>query len=193
MFEPKPFLVEFSGTPEAGKTTAIRNVAKILESRGYKVIIQRESAEILPEEIPKGSFDANMWMHFMTQAELMKVMYSKADIILSDRGVMDTSCFAYKFFRENACTKEQYEQFLKMVLSDLFPNLFIAFIVSPKEAIRRRGGEGRIVNEKYVRNYNNIFIEYYNNVCIPKMLFTTDHIDAENLAKMIAKILVEKL
>ena len=33
----KPFMVEFSGTPEAGKTTTIKTVANMLKAKGYKV------------------------------------------------------------------------------------------------------------------------------------------------------------
>ncbi len=46
----KPFMVEFSGTPEAGKTSTISAVADILRSANYKVITLRESAESLPCE-----------------------------------------------------------------------------------------------------------------------------------------------
>lgn len=49
----KPFMVEFSGTPEAGKTTAIRVVANMLEEVGCTTLILNESAEKLPKEIPK--------------------------------------------------------------------------------------------------------------------------------------------
>lgn len=62
----KPFMVEFSGTPEAGKTTAIRVVANMLEEVGCTTLILNESAEKLPKEIPKGIFDANLWMHYIT-------------------------------------------------------------------------------------------------------------------------------
>lgn len=41
----KPFMVEFSGTPEAGKTTAIRVVANMLEEVGCTTLILNESAE----------------------------------------------------------------------------------------------------------------------------------------------------
>ena len=65
----KPFMVEFSGTPEAGKTTTIRTVANMLRAKEYTVEVLTESAEILPNEITKGSWDANLWMHYHTQAE----------------------------------------------------------------------------------------------------------------------------
>lgn len=38
----KPFMVEFTGTPEAGKTTSINNVANKLTGRGYKVSVLQE-------------------------------------------------------------------------------------------------------------------------------------------------------
>ena len=38
----KPFMVEFSGTPEAGKTTAINAVVNMLERDGYKTIEELE-------------------------------------------------------------------------------------------------------------------------------------------------------
>ena len=41
----RPFMVEFSGTPEAGKTTSILTVSKMLENAGYTTEILRESAE----------------------------------------------------------------------------------------------------------------------------------------------------
>ena len=66
MLMSRPFMVEFSGTPEAGKTTTINAVADMLRKNDYKTIILKESAESLPSEIPKGTFDANMWMHFIT-------------------------------------------------------------------------------------------------------------------------------
>ena len=44
----KPFMVEFTGTPEAGKTTTIKNVANKLTNMGYRVSILQESAEKLP-------------------------------------------------------------------------------------------------------------------------------------------------
>ena len=47
----KPFMVEFSGTPEAGKSTAIALLVKMLEDKGYRTMILKESAEVLPNEL----------------------------------------------------------------------------------------------------------------------------------------------
>ena len=107
----RPFMVEFSGTPEAGKTTTINRVANILRNENYKVIILRESAESLPNDIPKGTFYANMWMHFITQAGLLRAIHSDADIALIDRGIVDSEFYGQKFLKEGGCSQEEYEEF----------------------------------------------------------------------------------
>lgn len=40
----RPFIVEFLGTPEAGKTTSVKMLRRSLEEKGYKVGLVRESA-----------------------------------------------------------------------------------------------------------------------------------------------------
>jgi hypothetical protein len=147
----KPFMVEFSGTPEAGKTTAINAVVNMLERDGYKTIILEESAGKLPVEIPKGIFDANLWMHYITQAGILKACYTTADVVLIDRGIIDSQFYAWKFYQEK--------------------------MVSPKLAVTRRGGEGRIVNEGYIEKYNKFFIEYFDRIQLTKGLIRTDKIN----------------
>lgn len=99
----KPFMVEFSGTPEAGKTTAINAVVNMLERDGYKTIILEESAGKLPVEIPKGIFDANLWMHYITQAGILKACYTTADVVLIDRGIIDANFMLGNFIKKKWC------------------------------------------------------------------------------------------
>ena len=81
----KPFMVEFTGTPEAGKTTSIECSCETLRSQGYQVSVSKESAESLPEDIPKGTPYANLWMHYRTQSSILKAQFSESDIVLIDR------------------------------------------------------------------------------------------------------------
>ena len=101
----KPFMVEFSGTPEAGKTTTINTVANIMRNANYRVIVLRESAESLPDEIAKGTFQANMWMHFITQAGLLKAVHADADIALIDRGIVDSEFYVKNSFQKVAVVR----------------------------------------------------------------------------------------
>lgn len=193
MLMSRPFMVEFSGTPEAGKTTTINAVADMLRENDYKTIILKESAESLPPEIPKGTFDANMWMHFITQSGLISALYSKADIVLIDRGIIDSEFYGQKFLNDGLCTKAKYDEFQKMFLQHLKPNLFIALMVTPEESVKRRGGEGRLVNKEYIRNYNEAYLKFFETIIVNKHLIMTDNIELYEVCKTVLNIILKNL
>ncbi len=186
----KPFMVEFSGTPEAGKTTTINTVANIMRNANYRVIVLRESAESLPDEIAKGTFQANMWMHFITQAGLLKAVHADADIALIDRGIVDSEFYGQKFLLEGGCSKDEYEEFERTFLQCLKPDLFITLMVTPEEAIKRRGGEGRLVNREYVRKYNEAYLKYFRTVQYPKELINTEMKEPSEVSKQVSNIIL---
>ena len=186
----KPFMVEFSGTPEAGKTTTINTVANIMRNANYRVIVLRESAESLPDEIAKGTFQANMWMHFITQAGLLKAVHADADIALIDRGIVDSEFYGQKFLLEGGCSKDEYEEFERTFLQCLKPDLFITLMVTPEEAIKRRGGEGRLVNREYVRKYNEAYLKYFRKVQYPKELINTEMKEPSKVSKQVSDIIL---
>lgn len=185
----RPFMVEFSGTPEAGKSTAIASVAKMLETAGYKVMILKESAESLPEEFQKGTFEANLWMHFITQAGILKARNSNADIVLIDRGIIDSEFFAWKFLKEGKCSAEQFSEFQRTCLKGISPDLFLGFSVSPDTSIKRRGGEGRLVNKEYVKSYNRFFMDFFATIDVRKKMIYTDEIDISEMNNLIFSII----
>ena len=79
----KPVLVEFTGTPEAGKTTTISSVYKQLIAMGYNVRIYPESAEITPSYIPKGSNDFKLWIDADTFKHIIEAKYlTNYDIVI---------------------------------------------------------------------------------------------------------------
>lgn len=147
----------------------------------------------MPDEIPKGTFDANMWMHLTTQAEILRAFYSKTDIVLIDRGLIDSGFYGWKYLEERVCTKGQYCQFEKMFLSSLKPDLFIAMMVTPEESIKRRGGEGKLVNLKYIQEYNKLYINFYNKIDVPKELVVTNKLLPEEVSKVVLNIILKKL
>lgn len=189
----RPFMVEFTGTPEAGKTTAIKNVANKLITAGYKVVTLQESAEKLPSEIPKGSWNANLWMHLQTTAEILRASYVDADIILLDRGLIDSDFYGKKFLWENEIKEKQYRQFKKQFIDELFPDFLVACIVSPETAIKRRGGAGRLVNERYIRRYNELFRRYYDEIVCRKAVIDTGSLSVYEMNDQIFKIIMENI
>ena len=171
----KPFMVEFSGTPEAGKSTAIALVVKMLEDKGYRTMILKESAEVLPNELEKGTFEGNLWMHLITQA----------DIVLIDRGIVDSKFYAWKYFKEKKCSAEQFNEFQRTCLNRMTPDLFLGIFVSPETAIKRRGGEGRLVTRKYLEDYNRLFMEFWVTIPTKKKTIKSDELAALELSNII--------
>ncbi len=189
----RPFMVEFAGTPEAGKTTSIRNVANKLLNEGYTVAILEESAEKLPEEIPKGTWDANLWMHYQTQAGILRAAYLKVDLVLIDRGLIDSNFYGKKFLWENVASEEQYQNFRKKFMDELLPDFLMALVVQPQIAIQRRGGAGRLVNEEYIKAYNRLFMKYYDEIECPKALIDTARFDVYQMNEIIFQTIRSRL
>ena len=189
----KPFMVEFTGTPEAGKTTSIKNVANKLLNEGYTVAILEESAESLPKEIPKGTWDANLWMHYQTQAGILKSTHLKVDLVLIDRGLIDSNFYGKKFLWEKVASEKQYQNFRKQFMYELLPDLLIALVVQPQIAIQRRGGPGRLVNEEYIKAYNKLFMKYYEEIECPKVLIDTASLDVYQMNETIFQTIRSRL
>ncbi len=184
----QPFMLEFSGTPEAGKSTAILSVSNMLKTIGYKTMILKESAESLPDEFKKGTFEANLWMHFITQAGILKAQHSLVDIVL-----IDSKFYAWKFLKEEKCSVEQFNEFQRTCLKKINPDLFLGLLVSPKTSIKRRGGEGRLVNEQYVKEYNKFFINFFETIEVNKKLIKTDNISIVDMNNMIYSTILNEL
>lgn len=177
----RPYFVEVLGTPEAGKTTAIKGVISSLSGKGYTVQYIREAAEIVPEQLKKGSGEAHIWMSFNVAQNIMTAKFSNADIVLIDRGIQDIIFWNDFHYKIGNLTQEQFNASNAFFKSfDLMPQLTIALTTEVEEAIHRRGGEGRIVTKAFLKQYNQAFCEFCNEV-IPDtiMLDTTNMTPSE--------------
>lgn len=191
----KPFIVEFTGTPEAGKTTCINNVLEIFQENGIKTEYIQESAELLPSHIQKKTFEASFWMCNNTiEAIKTRLEINNSDIIFIDRGLCDASFYSYLY--GNNFSSHELKKYNELVNDNLAlsPNLLMVFTVDPKIAIHRRGGEGRIVTKDYVENYNMQLINYFKNHSNPKSTFVdTTTLKEEEVALNTLSIIQSKL
>lgn len=191
----RPYIVEFTGTPEAGKTTSILKTISILQSRGYNVGYVRESAEIAPNCIPKGSWHSNIWMRCITIAKTLEMAYStQYDIVICDRGPLDGLFFGYKYLAEGSCTAEEVNHYMSFIdQSRIQPDTLIALYTTPEEAIKRRGGEGRIVTKKWVDEYNSLLIPFYNELKVNKSWIDTTGKSREQVKDILVDLIESKL
>lgn len=159
-----PFMVEFTGTPEAGKTTCIQDVTRMLEADNLKVSYVRESAEDIPKSLDRMSFDLHLFMRLNTVMSIIRNSYeTQCDILLIDRGILDGIFFTKKFIEDKPDWACECNGLITMLdsLNFLLPSVSLILSCSPKVAIERKGGEGRIVTHEFIANYNKLLQNTY--------------------------------
>ena len=75
----------------------------------------------------------------------------------------------------------------------LEPDLFIPLMVEPEVAIKRRGGEGRLVNKEYIETYNEDFIEFFKYIKFDKECIKTDDMDIYEMNQKIYSVVLKYL
>lgn len=172
----RPFVVEFLGTPEGGKTTSVKMLRRSLEEKGYKVGLVRESAEIVPDMFKTGSSKGNIWMTLKTAQKLYEEINNDRDIILVDRGIVDSLAWNYLYTKRGEFSEEKskcVEKFFEAI--GVNADFVIALTIPTEESIRRRGGEGHVVNRKFIEEFNlEIIDNFLSGVAIDKVLLNTE-------------------
>ena len=189
----RPYRVEVLGTPEAGKTTTIKEVISSLGYKGYNVNYVRESAEVVPDEFAKGGIEAHIWMRLHTAQSLLQSYVSDADIVIADRGIIDTLFWDHLYYLQGKLSKSQRDavnNFFKSL--GYLPDFVIIFTTSAEVAIARRGGEGRIVTKKFVEHYNST-LETFCKECIsiPKYEIDTTNMPVSDVITQVESTILQ--
>src|SRR5438128_53626 len=84
----RPLIIEFSGSPKAGKTRAIAVLALFLKRNGIKVDTFTERASVSPIE-SKGHLNFNVWVSCASLQGMLEALYRDLDVFILDRGIFD--------------------------------------------------------------------------------------------------------
>lgn len=106
------------------------------------------------------------------------------DIILIDRGIMDLQVWNYYHYIFGNIDEECYKVWssLPRICGLHHPELVFCLTTTPEESIKRRGGEGRIVTKKFIKEYN-IAIRYAIRKC-EDPIFTLDTTNITKIEKV---------
>ena len=184
-----PYMVEFLGTPEAGKTSLIKRLREEL-SNTLSVGIIQESAELVPDIIPKGSIEAHFWMKYLTLTKLLEAKFSyEHDIILIDRGLIDSLIWNQYYYATQMISKETFEYCNGFLTHSRvpYPDQVFYLTTTPSESIKRRGGEGRIVTLEFIRDFNNIVDSFMKQVHCPLFKLDTTLLSKEKKFDIVFK------
>lgn len=163
-------IIEFTGMPNSGKTTLIRRLSEELPKKhGLTVQVQREDAEIVPPEIPKKTWDRNVWITFGQLQSIVQAHHSNSDIVLLDRGLFNAVFWAEFMFSQTIATYEQSNG-MQNILMQMFQNLqfhpdYLFLIdVSVAESLRRHAlvENGSVYSKPdFLNSYRNKFFRFF--------------------------------
>ena len=191
----RPIVIEFSGLPNSGKTTLLHNVAKICECNNVNAIIMQEPAELLPQVIPKGMIEQNLWITLETlQKSLELTFMSGVDYILLDRGFYNQLFWATMYEdKDPEYTKfilDFMKKFAKMY--HVKPDYLYVVDVDVDEAIKRRMAKGEPVTfskKDFLVKYKDKFEDFTKS--IDSLLYIdTTNLDKEEVAQIVFETII---
>jgi thymidylate kinase len=173
-FARRAFVLEFAGTPKSGKSTSVEAVRHFFTRNGLRVHVLAERAAMCP--IPmKGHLFFNTWCMASMLAELLANFETQTDIIIVDRGLMDSLVWLVMQKARGEITANDASCFESFVLLDRWVSLIdlaLVLYVDPSEALERERGQriatadGSIMNSNMLTSIANavdVAIDRYQN------------------------------
>lgn len=153
----EPIFIELIGTAKSGKTTLLNNITKLLTKNGIPVQKRAETAEYNPIE-NKDLEEYNIWMYSELIKNLSEDMSDNTPrVVIYDRGMLDRLSWI-DFSVNDGSIPNQDAVLLKQMFNSEFMKkykpLAYGFVTSPELSVHRKGKEGRLVNRKNVKLFN---------------------------------------
>lgn len=139
VYAPRPFVIEFAGTPKSGKSTAVEAIRHFFVRHGFRVHVLTERAALCP--IPmKGHLFFNTWCAASMLAELLENVETETDIVIVDRGLFDALVWMTLQERRGELAAEEARTIEAFLLLDRWRTLIdlaVVMNVSAEEALDR--------------------------------------------------------
>lgn len=145
----RPFVLEITGTPKAGKTTLIGMLDSFLRACGYRVHVLKERASECPLPM-KGHFFFNTWTTGTMLAGLLDAVDREHDVVILDRGLFDALIWLSMQVRQGQVSKKEREVFESFVMLERWRQLVDGVCIvetNPLTAMEREN-HGRLLPRK---------------------------------------------
>jgi predicted NUDIX family phosphoesterase len=159
-FASRAFVIEFAGTPKAGKSTSVEAIRHFFTRHDFRVHVLVERASVCP--IPmKGHLFFNTWCAATMLAELVANVDTETDIIIVDRGLFDALVWLTLQRQRHEVTADEAQVIESFFLLDRWRSLIdlaVVMNVPADEAIQRENSQristrpGSIMNQEVLEN-----------------------------------------
>lgn len=162
---PKPFVIEFSGTPRTGKTTTIHNLYDFFKKGGFDVSLIEEftTSNYYKEELKEkvkdmGVGERNIFIAEEVYKQLEDSIHSFKDIILIDRSLNDRQIWNYRRLLSGDIKEEKYlylrDRYQKASKEDI--DFLVITYADPIVALKRDYVSSLALEKRSFLNYDNI-------------------------------------
>ncbi len=114
---PKPFVIEFTGTPRTGKTTILHNLYDFFKKGGFSVSLLEEFTtskyyreELKPKLADRSSSERDLIIPEEVYKQLQGAISTNPDLILMDRSLNDRQIWNYRRFLRGDMAEDVYLQ-----------------------------------------------------------------------------------
>lgn len=139
-FLPRPFFLELTGSPSAGKTTTITELDKFFRRQGFRVWRPQEGAEVI-RHIPRDTPLYNIRTGLYALSLLIDLSYGHTyDIVIFDRCIFDVYSWMMYWKEKGKLGNSEKELIQKFFLSRFWANkIDVAYfmVADPKVAMKR--------------------------------------------------------
>lgn len=162
----RPIIIEFCGSPKAGKTSCINSLNTFLKRNDFKTRVLSERASCNPIS-DKHNPLFNVWTCSSAINEINEIMDKaqhgeEIDVIISDRGIFDALCWFHWLMNQHHMSEEEYKiltQFATLYRWKKNIDLVYVFTVEPFKSIEREysnlltNKRGSIMREDVLQQY----------------------------------------
>lgn len=190
---PKPFMIEFTGSPSSGKTTIIREVERLLRRSGFRVFCPQESMEAIRHLERDGKvYDARVATYALNIV-IDCASGSNFDFVLLDRGLFDVYCWQEYWHVKGRITYGEKDVMQRFFLDPAWiENIdFVLFVVCEGKvafdreynisATNKPGGK---TNPESLDNFFKSFQQSFRQLAYYRNYSQIDIIDTTHLSKL---------
>jgi predicted NUDIX family phosphoesterase/thymidylate kinase len=161
----RPIVIEFCGSPKAGKSSCISSLAMFLRRNEFRTIVISERGAVCPI---RNKFDPNfnIWAGCSGLVQFSEIIANHSkyyDVVIMDRGFFDAICWFHWQRRLQKLNEKHYRKFVEFFLSPRWISkisLLYVFKVQPQISLRREHANlltikrGSIMNEDVLADFN---------------------------------------